>query len=342
MGLFSDNESHVGVDIGTSGIKIVELQKKGNKNFLLTYGFAELSGFKDLDWQKDIKYTAKIIDKTIKKAGVSSKSAIAALPVFKVFSSVLNLSKVPKKEVEEAISREAGEIMPMPIEDMVLDWKKMSANNSEDKKYFKVFVTGAPKELVQSYVELFKEANINLSSLETESFSLIRSLLGNDKSSSLIVEIGAGTTDIFVAQKGIPVLSRSIDLGGRVITEMISKQIGGSPEEAEQFKRDLGNSGQDDLPENIKKAIEPIVNEIKYVLNLFSKKRNENVEKIVLSGGSSMLPGLTNYFAQTFDLNTVVGDPWSRVDCSPEITPVLKSFGPRLAVAIGLAMRGKE
>ncbi len=342
MSLFSKNENHLGIDIGNSGVKIVELQKNGNKFNLLTYGFAELVNISNNDWQDDIKYTAKVIDKVLKKSKVLSSSAVAALPSFKIFSSVLSLPQVPKKDMEELISREAGEIMPMPVEEMILDWKKMNKASKKDK-YVKIFVTGAPKKLVQSYIDLFKEANINLISLETESFSLIRSLLGKDMSNILIVEIGAGTTDIFISQKGIPVLSRSIDFGGQEIAKIISQNSSISIEEAEQFKKDLGNlNSEDGLPDFIEDAIKPIIDEMKYVLDLFSKKTNQEAEKIVLSGGSSLLPGLPDYLSQKFNLNTVIGDPWIKVNYRQELKPVLSEIGPRLAVAIGLAMREKE
>ncbi|MDD4332796.1 MAG: type IV pilus assembly protein PilM [Patescibacteria group bacterium] len=346
MGLFSSNQSYLGVDIGSVGIKIVELKKTKGGLRLSTYGFSENTGggLNASDWQKDIEYTAEVINKICEKAGVKSKNAIAALPTFSVFSSVINLASVAKKDIPSAINWEAKKVIPMPLEEMVLDWKEIE--NGQNKKGMSVLLTAAPKTLVKKYIEIFKAAKINLLSLETETFSLIRALLGNDKTPMMIVEIGASTTDISIVNKSIPLLNRSIDVGGATITNAISKNLNIGLERAEQFKYDLGISigerKQEVIPQTIIEAISPIINEIKHMLNLFESKHNEKVEKIVLSGGSAILLNLPEYFSKIFNLNTIVGDPWSRVSCPIDLKPVLDEVAPRLAVAIGLAMRGQE
>jgi len=86
-------------------------------------------------------------------------------------------------------------------------------------------------------------------------------------------------------------------------------------------------------------SLAPVVNEIKYILEVFGSKDNRRVEKIILTGGGALLPGLTNYLSEAFNLNVIVGDPWFRVAYPFELKPILDKIGPRLAVAIGLAMR---
>ncbi|MBU2260245.1 pilus assembly protein PilM, partial [Patescibacteria group bacterium] len=246
MGLFSSNKGYLGIDIGSSSIKIVELKEERGRLRLLTYGFTENLGDKFKDYlQKDVKYTASVINKVCEKAKITSQNAIAALPTFSVFSSIINLSNVNLKEISSAVHWEAKKIIPLPLEDMVLDWKfisdsKEKNSDGDKKKDTKVLLTGAPKTLVKKYISIFKEARINLLSLETETFSLIRSLLGNDKTTIMIVEIGASTTDSSIVSKGIPVLNRSIDIGGLTITKAISSNLNIGMERAEQFKYDLG------------------------------------------------------------------------------------------------------
>lgn len=346
MGLFSSEQSYLGVDIGSAGIKITELKKIKGGLRLSTYGFSEntAASLSASDWQKNIEYTAEVINKICEKAGTKSKNAIAALPTFSVFSSVINLASVAKKDIPSAINWEAKKVIPMPLEEMVLDWKEIE--NGQPKKGISILLTAAPKALVKKYIEIFKVAKINLLSLETETFSLIRALLGNDKTPVMIVEIGASTTDISIVNKSIPLLSRSIDVGGATITTAISKNLNIGAERAEQFKYDLGISigegKQEAIPETIIETISPIINEIKHMLNLFESKHNEKVEKIVLSGGSAILLNLPEYFSKIFNLNTIVGDPWARVSCPIDLKPVLDEAAPRLAVSIGLAMRGHE
>lgn len=342
----SSSGSYLGIDIGASGIKIVELKKEGGAAKLLSYGFSEnrTSEIK-IDWKADKRRTAKIINDICKKAGITSRNAIASLPTFSVFSSVLTLPNVSQKDIASAVHWEAKKIIPLPLEEMILDWKKIENTDPNDKN-LKLFLTGAPRALVKKYIEIFKEARINLLSLETETFSLVRALLGGDKSTVMIVEIGANTTDISIVDKGIPVVSRSIDVGGLTITRAISGNLNIGAERAEQFKYDLGinlnENEQNIIPKTITETISPIINEVKYTLNLFQSKNGVNVEKIILSGGSSLLINLSGYLSKILDKNVIIGNPWARISYPVDLKPTLDEIGPRMAVAIGLAIREIE
>lgn len=344
MGLFFSSESCLGIDIGSSSIKIAELKKEGGKIKLLTYGFSE--SFHDLD-QADPKEISAIINKICKEAGVTGRKAISALPTFSVFSSIINLSGVGKKDLLSAINWEAKKVIPLPLEEMILDWKKIaSADETDDKDNTKILLTGAPRTLVKKYIEIFKNAQINLSSLETETFALIRSLLGNDKSTVMIVEIGAKTSSFNIIDQNIPILNRSIDIGGWTITKSISDSLNIGLERAEQFKYDLGissiDSADNTIPKTIVESIAPVINEIKYALNLFQSKSDKKVDKIILSGGSALLINFTSYLSRILNINVLAGDPWAKVSCPVELKPLLDEVAPRMAIAIGLALRGME
>lgn len=347
MSLFSAQKSYLGVDIGSTSIKIIELKKDTKKINLETYGFSENTNYKKQDWQKDPNYTAEVINKIIDESGIVSRSAVSALPTFSVFSSVLNLANVNKKDLASAVHWEAKKVIPLPLEDMILDWKKIDDKVDEkSKKNIRILLTGAPRSLVKKYIEIFRTAQISLLSLETETFSLVRSLLGNDKSTIMIVEIGAGTTDVTIIDKSIPILNRSIDVGGITITKAISKKANIEFSKAEQFKYDLGisslNGTDEEVPKIIIDTISPIVNEIKYAINLYQNKNRKKTEKIVLSGGSALLPNLVNYLAKLLDMKVIIGDPWARISYPQDLKPLLQEIGPRMSVAIGLAMREME
>lgn len=344
MSLFFSSESYLGIDIGSSSIKIVELKNQGGKVKLLTYGFSE--NLDDLD-QTDPGEIASIINKICREAGTTSRKAISALPTFSVFSSIINLSGVSKKDLPSAINWEAKKVIPLPPEEMILDWKKIANIGEQDSKgNTKILLTGAPRTLVKRYIEIFKNAQINLLSLETETFALIRSLIGNDKSTIMIVEIGAKTSSFNIINQNIPILNRSIDIGGWTITKAISNNLNIGLERAEQFKYDLGISSLDSadnaIPKTIAESISPIVNEIKYALNLFQNKSNKKVDKIILSGGSALLINFTSYLSKILNINVLAGNPWSKISCPVDLQPLLDEIAPRLAIAIGLALREME
>jgi type IV pilus assembly protein PilM len=171
-------------------------------------------------------------------------------------------------------------------------------------------------------------------------------LVGNDKSTTMLIEVGMSTTDISIISEGISILNRSIDIGGLAITRSISHNLNIGMKRAEQFKYDLGissfDSSDNTIPKTIIESINPIINEVKHMISLFESKGNPNIEKIILSGGSSMLPNLTKYFEKIFNINVVIGDPWSRISYPVDLEPVLKEIGPRLSVAVGLAIREIE
>ncbi len=344
MGLFSSNiNSYIGIDIGTSSIKMVELEKRKNGIELLGYGFSEnVKENAEESWTKKTDYVVRMIDKIYKEMGGSSTNAIATLPAFSVFSSIISLNNVDKKELASAVEWEAKKVIPLPLEEMVLDWKVVGDSKKQNKN-IKIFLTGSPKKLIKKYVDIFSKTQINLLKLETETFSLVRSLLGDDKSTVMIVEVGANNTGISIVKDSIPMINRSIDMGGKVITKTISNNLNISMHRAEQFKKDLGivssRSDSDVIPKTIANSIGPIVNEIKYLIDLFQNKNDEKVEKVILSGGSVMLPNMVEYLSKILNINVIIGDPWARVVYADELKPILTEIGPSFSIAIGSAMR---
>ncbi len=370
MSLFGSRESYVGVDIGNSAVKIVELENHKGRPKLLTYGYVEQQN--DMLTSNAAESKQRIIDalKQVQaEAHTQSVNAVAALPTYTVFSSIIHLPLMPKKELASAVQWEAKKFVPMPVEEMILDWKILedtvktnySANagqavipggaaatgpstiQSEGKEFLKILLTAAPKDLVARYLEIFKEAKLNLVSLETESFALERALIGNDPTPVLLVDIGAAATTISVVVDGVPLINRSIDMGGRTITTSIANSLNIEVERAEQFKRDFGlvqqQGGGDQIPKRIEFMVSSIVNEMKYVLNMYQAQGDGAVQKVVLSGGSAWLPNVSQYLSTVLNMKVFIGDPWARVMYPLDVKTILQQIGPRMAVAAGCAMR---
>lgn len=375
MSIFSSKTSYLGIDIGTSSIKIVELANFKGRPRLVTYGFIEKNPQEVRNMIDDTAGTAAIIGEICVKSKTTAKKVITALPNFSVFTSILNLPSLSKKELASAISWEAKKIIPLPLEEIILDWKIIEETASPEEtaqhplppnqesygesqaarplqKIFsksqnnlKILLTGASKSLVRKYMDIFNLANLTLLSLETENFALIRSLIGNDKSVIMLVDLGASTSSLAVVEKGVPVLSRSLEIGGAIITRAISNSLNVNFERAEQFKQDLSlgfETADNTLPQTVEKAFSPILNEIKYTLNIYQEQNKHQVEKIILTGGSALLGNLAGYLAKILNINTYVGDPWARVIFPTELKPILDRLGSKFAIAIGLAMRDIE
>ena len=374
MGLFSSKKNYLGVDFGSSSIKVVELTNVGGRPKLVTYGFTEKNpaNISDSGLIENVDEAASVLVEICKKAKVTSKKAITALPNYAVFTSVLTLPQMPKKELAQAIAWEAKKIIPASLEDVVLDWKiieeigelseeeeqkaqdilKDTQKNlnlkriySKAKKNVRVLLTGAGKNVIKRYIDIFAKAGMGLLSLETESFALARSLVGNDKSNIMIIDLGATTSSICITEKGVPVVTRSLKSGGNIITKSISANMNITMEKAEQFKQDLAldlETSESILPSTVEKSFEPILNEIKYTLDFYQKSHNKKVEKIILTGGTAFMGHLTGYLSRVLSINTYVGDPWARIIYPTDLKPILDRLGARFAVAVGLAMRDIE
>lgn len=379
MPLFSSPMSYLGVDFDQSSVKVVELKNESGRPRLVTYGYV------DRDVEKNQVTNARgsnavdiadLIKQVCHKAKTTTSKAITALPAFSVFTSILNLPAMSKKDLVTAVQWEAKKVIPLPLEEMILDWKilqdfsgnqlvdKKTGNNSDNessngndykkkgflriiptaqKKYTKILLTAAPRDLVKSYIDIFKTAGLNLLSLDTEAFALIRSLVGNDKSPLMVLDIGSLVTNISIVVNGIPILNRSIDVGGLTITKAIANSLNVNLARAEQFKYDIGMSpdrkGQGSVPKTIENTLVPIVDELQYSLNLYKNQGQKDIEKVIVTGGSSLLLNLPEYLANLLGLRVFLGDPWARVIYPQDLKPVLDEVGARFSVAIGLAMR---
>jgi type IV pilus assembly protein PilM len=349
MGLFSSSadNNYVGIDIGDSSLKMVELVKKNKKLVLSNYGFGESLSQAKFTSVEDVNYLAKALIKIKKDLGIVGNRATVSLPTFSVFSSVLNLYNVNRKNLAEQINEEAKKVIPLPLEEMVLDYKIIPAKEKDDPANTKVFLTGSPKKLIKKYINVFNLAKINLVSLETETFSLVRSLLGSDPATVMIIELGGNSTDFCIIKESIPYLNRSINVSGALITKTISQKMDLPLDRAEQFKIDLGLSvlrgeKKSEMPDAIMIALNPIINEVKYMIDLYQSSNNEKIEKIILSGGGALLANFANYLENLLNIKVIVGNPWFRVVCPTELQEVLTEVGPKLSVAVGLALRGAE
>ncbi len=368
-------ESYLGIDVGGSSLKIVELANVNNKPQLVTYGFIDdIPNIIKDDNQSARAEVASHLKHLLKESNTTTTQAVAALPSFSVFSSIINLPAMSKKDLISAVRWEAKKFVPIPLEEMILDWevleekvtkknetkgnsdkndkkdskkdKKEDKKNKKDKLMkgnVKVLLTAAPKNLVNKYVELFKDVGLQLVGLETESFALERSLIGNDKNPIMVIDVGGKATNIIIYSEGIPILNRSIDVGGLSLTKSLSEAMGLNNEQAEQFKKDMCVNGTDEklnsLPQPIGQVIKSIINEVKYILNIYQNQSNSPISKIILSGGSSYILNLPLYIQETFNIKSYIGDPWARVVHPVEIDKLLKQLGPRMAIPIGLAMR---
>lgn len=347
MGLFNKKESFVGVDIGTASLKVCELENEKGRATLSTYGLSTLpNDFIRDESDKAQNDLAHAIEDLMMKSGVTSKKAVAALPGYAVHSFEVERDADKMTDIAEFISSEAERRVDGSISEYVIDWDAiedvMVSSGGEERMVKRLLVTAAKRELVERYSRVFDMIGIELSSLETESMALIRSLVGTDLSPILILDMGATATDFCLVDGGFPRLSQGIEIGGYMITEAIAQSLNVQIDQAEQFKKDFGlNTAEDstDVPETVRGIMDQFITEIRKQLAVYHDSRKRSVEKVILTGGSARLKGLGDYLERSLNVKVYAGNPWARVMTPAKIHDSVKRIGPEFAVAIGLSMK---
>jgi type IV pilus assembly protein PilM len=328
----------VGVDIGTSYIKVAQISH-GQQKTLDTYGIVNVSSHIDIyNNEAAIDQTASILKTLLAKAGVTTKRAVVSLPNSAVFTSVIDMPAMSETELASAMPFEAKKYVPLPFSEVILSWSVVVEN--KEAKTMKILLIAVPKQVQESYLQVFDRAGLELEIIEIEALALIRSVILDAKSNDVIIDIGAKSTGLNIIKSGFLQLTRNLNIGGDTITDRIAQTLNITTARAEQFKKDFGVSQSASVPEAIKPVLNVIKTEIKQLLTIY-KAHNMNVDAISLVGGGSNLPGIAEFFA---DLGAKVslGDPLSRISYPSGISPVLERFKLQLPIAIGLALRDQD
>ena len=311
---------------------------------------------KQIDDKKVDEYS-EMLKKVCKASKTSSRQAIVSLPVSSVFHAIVNLPSYTKKdEIGKMVKTEVKKFIPFPLEQMSLDYQiinnkkgKDKEKDKQEKKEIKVLVNAVPNQLIVFYSKIFQKAGLSLVALEPESTALARSLVGIDTAVNMIIDIGEERTNFFIIDQSIPITHQSINFGGNKINKIIETSLGINKELVSRIKFDLFNYyinskdiNKTDFIQLFNMVVDPIIKEIHLSLELFYTQlgdKEKRPEKIILTGGSSFLPYLSDFISEEFNIKSYIGDPWARVVYQQTLKPLLQEIAPRMSVSIGLALR---
>ncbi len=335
-GLFSKKNAILGIDIGTSNIKVAQVSH-GSTPVLDTYGIVntsyQLGGKED---ETAVEQMAKILKTLLSKAGVSAKKCVISFPNSAVFTSVVELPKMTEKELGTAVEFEAKKYVPLALSEIDLSWTVVS-NQDPNASTLKILLTAVPKQVTKNYMRMFSLAGLEPAAGEIEALALIRSLIGESQSSCVIIDIGARSTGINIIENGFLRLSRNLNIGGDTITEKIAQALNISALRAEQFKKDFGVSNKTFIPDTIKPVLNVIKAEVKQLLTIYLAQ-NIKIDKIILVGGGANLPGIAE-FLEDLNITIELGNPFKSVGFAKEAEQILKRHALSLPISIGLALR---
>lgn len=358
--LFNKQSASVmGIDIGSSSIKVVQISRKNGHAILETYGELALGPYTgkgvgestNLSTEKIIEAVNDVLKE--KEVNITTRSCGLAIPFSSSLMAVIDMPLATKKQLEQMVPIEARKYVPVPISEVNLDWYIIPKDKSSEpladndtsvvgSQKLEVLIVALHNDTMNRYKSIVTKTGLDASFFEIEIFSTIRSILDEEIAPVMIVDMGASTTKLYIVEKGILRSSHMIDRGSHNITDELSKSLGISLEDAEYLKREKGLLGEINgiaLKDVATFTLSYIFSEASHVVMAYQKKYNKNVAKIVLVGGGSALKGVVDVAKNMFQTDVVAGDPFSKVVAPAFLEKVLKDTGPEFAVAVGIALR---
>jgi type IV pilus assembly protein PilM len=355
-------ESVIGLDIGSSSIKVVQLRKKKGRAILETYGEIALGPYAGVAVGQVTNLPAENIAEAIKdllkEANVTSLSAGVAIPFKSSLVTLMELPITDPKQLKEMIPLEARKYIPVPITEVTLDWwvipKEVSGeldfvlSEDEDNNIVnalpktQVLVVSIHNDALNAYSSIVKQAALNTGFFEIEMFSGTRSLLTGETTPTMVFDLGASSAKIYILERGIVKYTHIINKGSQDITLSISRGLNVTFDRAEHIKRNLGTgviSDEKNVFEIISLTLDYIFSEANSVILGYQRKFNKPLGKVILVGGGCAMKGVFELARANFQTPVELGNPFAKVETPAFMEDVLKITGLEFDVAIGVALR---
>lgn len=332
----------VGIDIGTKNIKVIELVRSGSSWQLKASGAVGYNGVSPDKAQTDeeLNIISGVLKKVIDQIKISSKDINLSLPESLVFTRVIKFPILSDEEVAAAVKWEAEQYIPIPTSEAVIQYSILNRNEATSQT--SVLLVAAPKSTVEKYVKVVRIAGLTPIFAETELTAMARSL-SPDKGISLLLDLGSSATDMSIIKDTKVVFTRSIPVAGEAFTRAVSQGLGIEPKQAEEYKKTYGLAANQ-LEGKVRQALEPVfrmvIDEIKKAIHFYqSEEKGDTPTSVIITGGASTMPDIVPYLTENLGIETIVGNPFAKINLDPETLKNLIPYSSIYAAAVGLAMR---
>ena len=346
MFLFKKKKEVIGIDIGSSSVKLIQLKDNKGSLQLLNVGIIPLSPEAIVDNAlMGSSEIAEAIKNLTTSLMVKNKDVACSISGNSVIIRKIVLPAMPQEELEDQITWEAEQYIPFDINDVNMDFQILSPDSNDPSKMH-VLLVASKKDIINDYVAVFSEAGLQLSVVDVDSFAVQNAFEANHDYSSediiALANIGASVMNINVIKDGVTLFTRDVQMGGNLYSEEIQKQIGLSSEDAETAKLLVSEFADEPLLNVILKVNETISQEIRRSLDFYNSTANDDrVSRVFVSGGCSKVYNLIATIAEKIGLSVESINPFAKLnysekDFDPEY---LQEIGPFMAVSVGLAIR---
>jgi type IV pilus assembly protein PilM len=346
MFLFSKIKDVIGIDIGSSSVKLVQLKHLNGSFQLLNAGIVPLPPEAIVDNTiMDSSAIVNAVKGLVTCLGVKVKDVASSISGNSVIIRKISLPVMPAEELEDQIAWEAEQYIPFDINDVNMDFQILSPDQYDPSKMI-ILLVASKKEIINDYVTVFNEAGMVLSVVDVDSFAVQNAFEMNHdvafEDVYALINIGASVMSINVVKDGTSLFTRDVQMGGNLYTEEIQKQLGVSGFEAESMKILAVEANNHELLEVLTKVNETITQEIRRSLDFYnSTASDDRITKIFVSGGSSKGYKFIESISEKVDLPVEMINPFAKLkfnekDFDPEY---LQEIGPLMTVTVGLAIR---
>ena len=363
-------ESVVGIDIGSSSIKVVQARKKSGVATLVTYGALALGPYGKVEVGKSVKLPTKAIEQALgdllREAEVTTKECVMSIPLSSSLITYMEMPDVGAKRLASMIPIEARKYIPVPINEVALDWliipknedagptggrdereekEKNDAEDGDPNKRIDVLLVAIHNETLEQYGQIASALGLNVRFVEIEIFGTARAVLDKGIAPAMVLDMGASSTKLYLVEHGVVRSSHIVGRGSEDFTTALSQATELSAAEAEEIKRSAGLGHRINgrsVAELVPTQMDYIFSEANRVLLNYQRKHNKVVSKIVLSGGGVLLPGFFEAAKERFDTEVVRGDPFKKLESPAYLSDMLAEAGPEFSAAVGVTLRALQ
>lgn len=341
--LFSTSSDFFGLDIGTTAVRLVQLRGGAGAKALVKYAYVPLQGnLASSESKGDQQKLVEIVGQLVKQAGVGTRNVAVGIPSSRVFTTLADVERLPSSELAKAIKYQADGLIPTPLSESKIDWA-LIGDSPTDKTKQEILLSSVPNKFVENRLDMLESIGLNVIAFEPDNLAMARALAAPDASAQLLLDVGRRTTDLVVILNGVPHLTRSIPNGVEAIVKAAIQNLNVDDKQAEQFVFKFGMS-KDKLEGQVFGAINSTVDllvvEIEKSIKFFQTRYSgTKIERIVVTGGASVIPEFPLYLANKFGISVEIGNAWRNVAFSQDRQNELAAIANQFGVAVGLAER---
>lgn len=349
FGIGENPKTYLGVDIGTLSIKVVELSNENNRPKLQNYAILTDYSLVENPIQKVFGGKAPLMLKRIlKESGISAREINMSAPIFSSFLTIMELPAMPESEIASAIQFEARKYIPVPLDSVLVDWSligTVSQGPLAPANKFLILLIAIPKDLVNEYQTIAREADLKLLNLELETISAARALLGNDPVPAVLMDMGSRDTTISIVDEGFLRISHSIETSGEDLTRSLANSLNINWHRAEELKKEQGLKIMDNnsqINDVLRPLLDSVIAAAKNIIDIYFSKTSKKVEKLIVYGGAAKMPGFSEYLSKNLGIEAFIGNPFGKIVYNEKINPVIEKIGHEFAIAVGLALKAMQ